>query len=136
MCGVMSRFRWSVFLILPRPACSDPECALVFLVMQERQRPKRGTPPASETTYVEVHGPWIRHLRKLQDKEMAEFAEDADIPYGAIRKIENGHSPRVTVTTYSKLRDALGLTRQQGVFIRGNPGPEIALNDDDPEAVA
>lgn len=48
-----------------------------------------------------------------------------------VRKIELGHSPRTSITVYRALRDALGLSPDEGIYIRGNPWGATGADLDD-----
>lgn len=53
--------------------------------------------------------------------EIGELAAAVGVSAPHLRKIELGYSPRTSVKVYRALRDALGLSPDDGVFIRGNP---------------
>lgn len=101
--------------------------------MGQRSRADRPTGSLAVSPYVEVHGPWVRYLRKDRDLEIAELADMIGVSAAHLRKMELGYSPRTSITVYRALRDALGLSSEDGAFIRGNPwGTGADLDDTAP----
>jgi transcriptional regulator with XRE-family HTH domain len=62
---------------------------------------------------VEVDGPAIRAIRKLQGLDMSELANQAGITANYLSRIETGTRRRVRPSVYAAIRRHLGATDDQ-----------------------
>lgn len=112
---------------------APPGDPLVFRSMPPRSPAKGSTPTLTQTPYLEIHGPWLRQLRKRAELEVDELAEQAGISSPYLKKLELGFSPRTSVRVYRALRAALGLSREEGVYILGNPWRSSEADESAPD---
>lgn len=100
--------------------------------MAERFHPPPPTQVANKSPYMELHGPWLRRFRKHAELEVDELATTAGITAAYLRQLELGFRPRTSVKVYRALRDALGLSSEDGVYLLGSPWNSSALDDATP----
>lgn len=64
---------------------------------------------ATDNTSVEIDGPRMRSLRKLQGDSIAAFAEKVGISYAYVSQIECGHKPSTSPDVFVRICGALAI---------------------------